>query len=347
MNMKAWIARRYSGYTSDGKFWLTIGFAILTVDMAIGFLAGQEQGTFWHGVGYAALAASFAFLPDAAYEEYEHRRIASALVLAMICVPIGIKAYEQQLTYSTGIRQGEVQAAGVQNMRFDGAQDDVKRNRDELSMLMSVLDAAKREAPWAATVKASALREQAATLEAAIKEEGSPRNGGCKRKCLDLMAQKAAVDKQIGGAEKVERAEVRIAELQAIIDKKREIANSTEHRQSLNADIAQTTARLVQLMGGASPRDAIETDDVAIQYAMLGSAGLGSLALLVLAPVCFFLAGRRRITVKPDDPTPSASAPITPVGEIGNRNPETRAYPRHSSPILSTQTVAQLRAMAA
>jgi hypothetical protein len=354
--MRAWIKRRYASYTPDGKFWLTIAVACLVVDMAIGYLAGISVGTFWHGVGYAALAAGFAFLPDAAYEEYEHRRIASAVVIAALCVPIGIKAYEQQLTYSTGVRQGEMQAVGVQNTKYSGAQDDVKRNRAELTMLMGVLETAKREAPWAATVNATGLRAQVATLEKAIEAEGSPRNGGCKRKCIDLMAQKTSVEKQIAGAEKVENTEARIKELQGIIDSKREKADNTEHKQSLNVDIAKTTASIFSMLRGVSAEEAIKADDVAIQYATLGSAGLGSLALLILSPVGFFLAGRRRIQI-----TEQADQLSPPVGDLGNRNTETRAYPpsetvapivprplvRQPSPILTTQTVAQLRALAA
>ena len=77
--MKTWIKNRYASYTADGKCWLTIGIVCLIVDMAIGYMAGISQATFWHGVGAAMLAAGFAFLPDAAYEEYENRRIASAV----------------------------------------------------------------------------------------------------------------------------------------------------------------------------------------------------------------------------------------------------------------------------
>jgi hypothetical protein len=309
--MRKWIASRYARYTSDGKFWLTIGIAALVVDMAIGYLAGVAVGTFWHGIGFAALAAGFAFLPDAAYEEWEKKRTASAVVIAALCVPIGIKAYEQQLTYSTGVRQGEMQVVGVQNAKYTGAQDDVVRVKSELAVLMTVQENMAKEIPWAASVKASALRDTVRTLEKAIKQEESKANGGCKRRCLDLMAQKKAAEDRIAVAEKVETNEARIVELQKVIDGKREKADNTEHKQSLNADIAQTTARLFRLVSGFSPKDAIAPDETAIQYATLGSAGLGSLALLILAPVGFFLAGRRRKPeIEEDHTPPSASAPV-------------------------------------
>jgi hypothetical protein len=307
--MRKWIAARYARYTPDGKFWLTIAVACLIVDMAIGYLAGVAVGTFWHGVGYAALAAGFAFLPDAAYEEYEKNRMASALVVAALCVPIGLKAYEQQLTYSTGVRQGEMQVVNVHNTKYTGAQDDVTRVKKELAVLMAVQENMAKEIPWAATVKADALRESVKTLDKAIREESAKHNGGCKRRCLDLMAQKKTAEERIATAERVEGNEKRIVELQAMIDTKREKADKTEHKQSLNADIATTTARLFRLVSGASPQDAIAPDETAIQYATLGSAGLGSLALLLLAPIGFFLAGRRRIPEGEDTP-PSAPATV-------------------------------------
>jgi hypothetical protein len=311
--MRKWIAARYARYTPDGKFWLTIAVACLIVDMAIGYLAGVAVGTFWHGVGYAALAAGFAFLPDAAYEEYEKNRMASAMVVAALCVPIGLKAYEQQLTYSTGVRQGEMQVVSVQNAKYTGAQYDVSRVKSELAVLMTVQENMAKEIPWAATVKADALRETIKTLDKAIREEGGKHNGGCKSKCLALMAKKEATEKQIAMAEKVESNEARIIELQKIIDAKRDTANKTEHKQSLNADIATTTARLVRLVSGASPQEAIAPDETAIQYATLGSAGLGSLALLLLAPIGFFLAGRRRIPEGEDMPP---SAPVTVAAPV-------------------------------
>ena len=343
--MKKWIAKRYSGYTSGGKLWLTVGLCALIVDMAIGFSAGSAQATIWHGIGGAGLALGFAFLPDAAYEEMEDRRYVSALLIAALCVPIGIKAYEQQLTYSTGMRNGEIQLTSVVNSKYSGAQDDVKRNSAELALLMTTLEGLQKEAPWAGTVKAEGLREQAKTLDKSIAEEGGKHNGGCKRRCLDLMKQKTDVEAKIATAEKVENIEGRVKELQAMIDAKRAVANKTEHRSSLNTEVAITTARLVKLVSGYSAGDAIKTGDDDVAYATLGSAGLGSFALLVLAPVGFFLAGRRRIRgYVEEQPTTHVSEPV------GNLTPDqTRAYPLTPSPKISmhTRTIADLRRIAA
>lgn len=353
--MRKWIAARYAGYTPGGKFWLSVGFACLVVDMAIGFIAGNLVGTFWHGVGYAALAAGFAFLPDAAYEEYEHRRFGSAVVMALLCIPIGVKAYEQQLTYSAGVRQGEMQLATVVNQRYEGAQDDVKRNRDELALLQTVLAKMQADAPWAASVKADGLRSELATLNQRIEAEKKGNRGrraGCGAECERLQNEANALAARISTVEERESTQKRVQELQAAIDAKRIVANKTEHRQSINADVAMTTAKLFNIvLGAASPGQDIKVGAADVELATLGSAGLGSLALLILAPAGFFLAGRRR----------QHNTESPPVSEIGNRTPDTRAYPpidiappreqaqpyRAKHQTLDVQTVAQLRALVA
>ena len=46
---------------------------------------------------------------------------ASAVVLALLCVPIGLQAYQQQLTYSAGMRTGDMQQTKVQNTKRETA----------------------------------------------------------------------------------------------------------------------------------------------------------------------------------------------------------------------------------
>jgi len=334
--MKTWLKNRYASYTADGKFWLTIGTVCLIVDMAIGYMAGISQATFWHGVGAAMLAAGFAFLPDAAYEEYEHRRLASAVVLALVCIPIGIKAYEQQLTYSAGMRHGEIKLTNAVNRTYTGAQDNVTEGKANLTLWQKQLEELQAQAPWAATVKAEALRGQVAVAQKEIDLETA--RGGCKTKCAARMKDKADLEERIGKIEQMADLTSRIEATKRVLDGARTAAAKVEPKLSLNEEVAKTTAQLVKLMGGYTPKDAIETDAVAMQYATLGSAGLGSLALLIMAPVGFFLAGRRR-KAGHDETAPNTHS----VGEIGNRTSDTRAYqPQHLQTV--TRTIADLQA---
>jgi len=347
--MRSWIKRRYDQYTPHGKLWLTVGTIALVVDIAIGFNGGISQATFWHGVGAAMLAMGFAFLPDAAYEEFDAGRYLSAIVLALLCVPIGIKAFEQQVTYTAGMRHGEIQHTQIVNARHSGAQQAVEETRtnfklfqDRLKALHVERTAAMEKNPWLTTVQADALRDQVKTLDDKIAAEIAGGRGGrakgCKAECEKLKDERNKVLNQIAAAESLTGLDAKIAELntqiagtKAVLDKERNKADTAEHRDSLNVAVAQVTSQIVNLVRGEAPAEAIKADEISMRYATLGSAGLGSFALLVLAPIGFFLAGRRR---KEDH-----QADIAPPATV------TKADTRPS--VLKTHTIAQLRSLAA
>ena len=90
-----------------------------------------------------------------------------------------------------------------------------------------------------------------------------------------------------------------IKRLQDAIDKKVETAGKTEFKSSVVANVAAINAQLIKLIGGASAQEAVQIDEVAMNYANVASAGLWSLALLLLAPIaCARLGGRRRIKIE-------------------------------------------------
>jgi hypothetical protein len=310
--IKKFIGDRYRSYTPDGKFWLTVGALVLIVDMAIAYCAGYTV-TVWHGLGFAGCALAFAFLPDAAYEEIEHKRYASGILMAVLCLPIGLQAYQQQLTYSAGMRTGDMQQTRVQNTRHDTAQGQVTSERENLALLRTAHAAKAKEyedlkaaMPWVVTIDASGLKGELKLKEDQLaREERAGREGrkaGCGKVCEGLKVDVADVTKRIGSAERfsalgneMTRMKTDIDRIQAAIDKKVDVAGQTEFRSSVVANVAAINSQLVKLIRGASAQEAYQVDDVALNYANVASAGLGSLALLILAPVSFFLAGRRRI----------------------------------------------------
>lgn len=319
------VKNRYRSYTPDGKFWLSVGFVCLIVDMAIGYMAGKSVATVWHGIGGAALALGFAFLPDAAYEEGEHGRYASAIIIGALGLVVGFKAYEQQLTYTAGMRHGEMTGVKQVNARKSNAQNTVKDNeallkvlRDQLTTHESEKAALVAANAWAPTIKAEALRDQVASAEAYIKMEAE--RGGCKQKCEARMRERDALVTRIGTIEKLGELDKLIMEKNARIEATnralagaRDVDDKREIGTSLNVSVAETTAAMVNLMWGSTPEKALEISDTEMRYATIGSAGLGSLALLVMAPIGFFLAGRRRY--KEGDPMFFVETPMpAPAG---------------------------------
>lgn len=353
--LRKWVENRYSGYDSAGKFWLTVGAVALIVDVAIGFNGGISQATFWHGVGAAMLAVGFAFLPDAAYEEFDAGRYLPALVLTALCVPIGIKAFEQQVTYTAGMRHGEIQHTNIVNARHSGAQQNVEETKTNLKLWQGQLvkleaehEAAIAANPWMTTTTASALRDQVKVLDDKIVAEAAGGRGGrakgCKAECEKLKDERTRILSQIGIAEKLDaNTEARtklVAQIEAtkkVLDGARKTADTAEHRDSLNVAVAQTMAQIVNLVRGASPTDAVKADEVSMRMATLGSAGLGSFALLVLAPVGFFLAGRRR---KPDhdEPTLHTQAHTPTATSHHTASPAQSAAPAPQSQVIVHHT---------
>lgn len=318
-----------------GRFWLTLGLGSLAAAAAMSFDFGWQVST-KHAIFLAVLTVVAAFGPMASEMLWGKGRKGPAIATALICVPLlGIEFYSHA-GYTAGLRGSNIESAGVQNTRYDGAQDDVRRTRGELAILMGTLEGLQKDAPWAATVKADGLRAQAATLEKAIAEEGNARNGGCKRRCLDLMRQKTEVENKIAVAEKVEDTQKRIADLQAIIDQKRDVANKTVHVASAVAHQNDALKRWVAL--------AVNGDVTATDLQGAAAQESANLAMAVagtgLPAFALFMAGLFRLNRR--GPTDD-----TPVGDLGNRTPETRASPQTPAPrhiALKTRTIADIRA---
>ena len=301
-----------------GRFWLVLGLGSLLAAAAMSFDFGWQVST-KHAMFLAILTVVAAFGPMAAEMLFSKGRKGPAIATAMICVPLlGIEFYSHA-GYTAGLRGTNIETASVQNIRFDGAQSDVKRVNAELAVLMAVQESLAKEAPWAATVKADGLRAQVATLDASIAQEGGKHNGGCKRRCLDLMKQKTDVEAKIAMAEKVESNEARIKELQAMIDTKRDVANKTEHKSSAVEQQVKSLRRWVAMTVNGSTETSEFQATAAEESANLAMAVAGT----GLPAFALFLAGlfRNSRQKRDDDNTPDH-----PVSGFGNRNPEPRAY---------------------
>lgn len=142
-------------------------------------------------------------------------------------------------------RMSDVQHASLQ----DEKRADVVKERDDAEDRLKVFNAQLAKLmemqPWVATVKAEALREKIATLDKSISEEGDKRNGGCKRKCLDLMAQKTKVEEQVAAAEQRQNIEGQIAATQKVLNDARAKLAKTEAGESKTRNASRIYASLI------------------------------------------------------------------------------------------------------
>lgn len=343
---------QWSQFTPVGQLLFAGGMASLVIDAGIAYEYGITM-TGLHAAGFAMVAIGLALLPEQAWQAAEKRDWGTAAFLGalslLVLLPV---AYQTHVGYGAGVRLGDMQQTGFQNAKLedaktvrDNSQADLESYTEQRKSLLEEREKIKDGNPWVTATTATALRAEVKILDERIAAEIAGKRGrapGCKKVCEQLQDEKRAVVAKIASVERLDgvtarlaEVEASIAETQSVIDAKTAAVASTGYKSSTVVNQNTALGDLWHLVSG-KPAPA--------EIVSLATMGSSSLAFLFMAPAFMIAAGRNR---RRRDDDPSASAPITPVGEIGNRNPETRAYPRHSSPILSTQTVAQLRAMAA
>lgn len=303
-----------------GRFWLVLGLGALAAAAAMSFDFGWSVSA-KHAIFLAVLTVVAAFGPMAAEMLFSKGRKGPALATALICVPLlGIEFYSHA-GYTAGLRGNNIETASVQNTKWTGAQESVTEDEGNLKLWQSQLATLQSQSPWAATVKADGLRAQVEVAQKEIDLEAA--RGGCKTKCALRMKEKADLEQRIATIEQAGVLAERIAATQRTIDKKRAKAAETAHVSSAVVHQNESLAKWVALAFNgdvkASDLQKAASQESANMAMAIAGTGLPAFAL--------FLAGLFRISRNKDDD------PQHPVGDLGNRKPESRAYPvPHQSP---------------
>jgi hypothetical protein len=183
-----------------------------------------------------------------------HRGVANAILAAWALAAFPFNVYSN-MGVSTANRMGEVQKAGLQETTYNERKKAVAESEAKLELFSKQLATLLEQNAWAASVTADGLREQSATLATAIEAEGSKRNGGCKRRCLDLMAQKKEIDGQIGVAEQRTDLTKQIEATKTVLAKAREDLAQTDGGVSVTANQASLYAKVVNWDLGGDPSE--------------------------------------------------------------------------------------------
>lgn len=286
--MRASIRDYISTHNTMGKLFLALGFAALIVDAVICYNYGVTQSTM-HGIGFAVLAFFFALLPDAAASEFENSRTWNGVALGLLCVPLGLVAYQSHLGYSAGIRVGEIHTAAAKNTTKENADDDVDQAKRDIASAEKRLESLG----WLdAQVTHDGVRSQIATKEEAIRQE--EKKGGCGKNCLKLKTELDELNKRLGAVEDRKDLEARIAAGRRVLAKAKEKAANTEIANSTTVHQNNVAAQLYLAVTGVSAEKAISPDKVTLVYTNTAISGANSLAFMIMAPVGFFVAGRNR-----------------------------------------------------
>lgn len=214
--------------------------------------------------------------------------ISGGLVMAMGLL-FATAEYGSHLGYVIGARTIDAEATTVQNVNHSEARAAVEDDRRNLAMWREQLTKLQEIAPWAASVKADALRDQLTAAEKAIELEAS--RGGCKSKCQQLMADKGKLAERIGQVEQMADLSKRIEATQRILDGKRETATKTEFKHS---KVVSQTAFVSQLVSGS-----LEPDTKARAWSQIGIGAFIALVSTIVPIAAFFIAHSDRSRREP------------------------------------------------
>lgn len=311
------MANHWASHTTKGKIWLAMGILALIVDAKLCYEYGVTQ-TVWHGIGFAVVALFFSQLPDGAYEEYQKGNKAAAVILGILCIPLGAVAYQSHIGFGAGVRMGDMKKAMLQQTRYDDGREnvaDAKRNNDLWTKQLAELNEKNR---WVASVKADALRAELATFGARIEEEKKGKRGraaGCGKECERLQDEAKAVAARIATSEQAEDLTKRIEATQRLISAYREKSEKTEAGVSSVANQTEANAQLFGVLRAAWTGEPLEaamkTTEQSAKLTNLAITAAGSLAFMLMAPVGFFMSGRNRRKERDEDQaSPRAAGPF-------------------------------------
>lgn len=220
------------------------------------------------------------------------RAIGTGIFAAFVLCLIG--EYASHVAFGTGHRAANIETATIQNTRYADTREQVEDTKASLALFRDRLAKLEAANAWAPTVTADALRAEAKREEML---------GGCKAKCLAIQA-KIAIAEEAGDLRK------QIAATNAVIEKHRQTAATTEKGDSIAMNQSQLYA--TAFTGSLTPSaSAIAWANIAVgAYLSMLSTGLGAL---------FNWLGFHTFKRRLDTP---------PVSEVGNRTPDARAYPQ-------------------
>jgi|GEM_PF-1867468 len=321
--MKSTIREMFGSLSPWGRFWLYLGLASLFAAVAMSAGFGYSVSA-KHALFLACLSIVTAFLPEAAYSQYERGRKGVAGILAIVAIPLFCIEFFSHAGYTAGLRGVNVTEARVQNAKYDNAQDSVASKAETRTMLLDMRRTLTTEAPWVATVKASGLRGELEAATEAVAQES--RRGGCGPRCLALKEKAAKIEARIATAEKAEDIDKRLAALDRALDETKETAGKIEHKTSAvaeqNAFLSKAAAMVVE--GSLIPSDfTAESAQQSVNLGMaLAGTGLPALAL--------FIAGlyRRESEAAPPRPASYADQVAAELAQLEQPlQPESKAAP--------------------
>lgn len=275
------IKAMFGDLTATGRVWLYTGLFVLfwAIWMVVEYGLSVSLA---HAGFLAGLSIVTALGPHAAHNVWEDGKKYTAMAI-VFCLPLlFVMEFQSHAAFTAGLRGQNLSETAVQNVKYDGAQEAAKEDKANLELWKKQLATLLEQNAWAATVKADAMRSKLELANKEIADETA--RGGCKAKCNIKMKARDDLAEQIGKVEQAESLTSRIEATQRILDKKREVASTTEFKSSTVDHQNKFLAKVVAMTGGKLQASAMQ-EEGAQQFVNLSMAitatGLPALALFI------------------------------------------------------------------
>jgi hypothetical protein len=220
--------------SASGLIWARIAFCFTLVSSLMSYGFGKEMH--WvHGAALALLTWVVALAPDRIHDMHNRGRHKLAIFAAICIVPMALIEFASHAGYAAGFRGKDMAEAAVSKVKFTAVTDAAKDEAASLPLWRKQLADLQAQAPWAATVKADALRSELAALkDRMVKEEAGQRGSAKgKGKQFEALQDKAnALEQRIATVEQSKSLNDRIEATQRILDKKRDVVAKSDHKES-------------------------------------------------------------------------------------------------------------------
>ena len=269
------------------RIFFALGAVGLLISCAMTFKFGYAM-SWLHAVALVTVTVMAAFIFPARRFLREFGATGAARIVGILGLFFIALEFYSHLGYTVGMRNKATLEATVQTAAYKNTQDALESEKTNLAFWRQQLSDLKQQNAWTATVTANGLR---ASLEAADKKiDLETRRGGCKRKCLILMEDKANLEARIATAEKVDDLSKRIEATQRILDGKTEKAVTV--KAGFSAASAQTDwmSKIYLLSTGNDAKDALNPDAVTLTVTDIVVGFFIALGATMLPTTAFFFA---------------------------------------------------------
>jgi hypothetical protein len=220
--------------SASGLIWARIAFVFTLVSSLMSYGFGKEMH--WvHGVALALLTWVVALAPDRIHDMHNRGRQKLAIFAAVCIVPMAMIEFASHAGFAAGFRGKDMAEANISKIKFNAVTDAAKDEATNLPLWRKQLADLQAQAPWAATVKADAMRSELAALkDRMVKEEAGQRGSAKgKGKQFEALQDKAnALEQRIATVEQSKSLNDRIEAAQRVLDKKRDVVAKADHKES-------------------------------------------------------------------------------------------------------------------